>query len=162
MYVSCMKKSPSKSIWMFAIMAAIVCTYTMTVFAQITNVPPVPPIGGIPQSKGEFWDLGIAAVTPIIVWLVRLGAPKIPSVLLPSITPFIGIGLGLLLNKLAGANLSWVDMAKAGALAVMIREVVNQAITQPMAGRPISSPAGPVTPVVPVASTPAAPVVPKP
>jgi len=99
----------------------------VSVMAQ-TNVPPVLP--GIPQSAGAIWDAAIAGVAPIIVWLVRKIIPKIPTMLLPMITPVIGIGLGLLLNRFANADLSWFDMAKAGALAVFVRETVNQAITK--------------------------------
>jgi len=104
----------------------------LSVFAQ-TNAPVDPSLPALPTDKGGFWDLGIAAVTPVIVWLVSLIAPKIPKVVLPSITPLVGIGLGLALNKLAGLDLSWYDMGKAGALAVFIREVVNQAITKHLA-----------------------------
>lgn len=84
----------------------------------------------LPQSKGDLWKYAISAVTPVIIWLVTLVAPKIPKPLLPMATPVVGIGLGLLMNKLGASNLGWVDMAQAGALAVFIREVVNQAITK--------------------------------
>jgi len=111
----------------------------VNVMAQ-TNVPPVLP--GIPQEAGAFWDMAIAGVSPFIVWLVRKIIPKIPTMLLPMITPVIGIGLGLLLNQFANTNLSWFDMAKAGALAVFVRETVNQAITKQLEGGAKPAPTG--------------------
>jgi hypothetical protein len=112
----------------FVVFALLMMVVSVT--AQ-TNTPPVDP-GALPITVSGYWDLLIAGVTPIIVWLVSKVVPNIPKVLLPTLTPFLGIGLGLVINKLAGQNLGFVDMAKAGALAVMIREVFNQAITKQM------------------------------
>lgn len=109
--------------WLFVIVALFVGT----AFAMAADAPAGE---ALPQTKSDLWKYAISAVTPIIVWLVTLVAPKIPKVLLPTATPLVGIGLGLLLNKLGASNLGWVDMAQAGALAVFIREVVNQAITK--------------------------------
>lgn len=90
-------------------------------------------VADLPKSVGQYWDLGITAVTPVLVTLVWKCVPKLPKWVLPAITPLIGLGLGLAVNWLAAANLGWVDMAKAGALAVFIREIVNQAVTKRMA-----------------------------
>lgn len=84
----------------------------------------------LPTTVSDYWTYGISVVTPLIVLGVKKVIPKIPTWLLPTITPFLGILLGLALNKLGASHLGWVDMAKAGALAVFIREVVNQTITQ--------------------------------
>lgn len=112
------------------------------VFAQTNTVPlPAP----LPQTVSQYWDLVIAAVTPLIVTGVWKAVPKIPKWVLPVSTPVIGILLGLAMNSLAKANLGWVDMAKAGALAVFIREVVNQAITKQLM---------PPTPAIPVPTPP--------
>lgn len=105
-------------------------TLAFGVFAQ-TNVPPTP--APLPTSTAGYWDLAIAGVTPLLVTGIRKIIPSIPTVLLPTMTPLLGILLGLALNALAGANLSWFDMAKAGALAVFVREVTNQAITKRLA-----------------------------
>lgn len=133
-----MKTYRSSQFGMQVTLILMMCVYAAVIFAQTTNTPPVG--GDIPRDAGSLWDLAIGAVSPIIVWLVRLVVPKIPAVLLPTITPLIGIGLGLLLNQVAGANLGWMDMAKAGALAVFVREVVNQGITKRMSDAP--KPAG--------------------
>jgi hypothetical protein len=117
----------SSHIGMWLALLVVTCVYAVSAMAQ-TNAPPG--LGDIPSSAGQYWDMAIAAVSPIIVWLIRLAVPKIPAVLLPAITPLIGVGLGLILNQVANANLSWVDMAKAGGLAVFVREVVNQGITK--------------------------------
>jgi len=87
-----------------------------------------PATAPLPTGTTSYWTYAISVVSPIIVWLVRLLVPKIPTVLLPTMTPFVGLALGFALNHLANANLGWVDMAKAGALAVFIREVTNQSI----------------------------------
>jgi len=106
---------------------------TVAAFAQTNGVVVVPDVPApLPSNSAGYWELAIAGITPLLVtgiwWLV----PKIPKLALPLITPAIGIGLGLLVNWLTTANLGWVDMAKAGALAVFIREVTNQAITKRM------------------------------
>jgi len=97
----------------------------------------------LPQTTANYWDLAISAITPLLVtgiwWLV----PKIPKWALPLITPVVGIVLGLLVNWLASANLTYVDMAKAGALAVFVREVFNQAITKNLSAPTTPPPAGP-------------------
>lgn len=104
---------------------------TLTALAQ-TNAVVLPPL---PQTVTQYWDLVIAIITPLIVTGIWKYVPKIPKMLLPLMTPLLGIGLGLLLNWLAKANLGWVDMAKAGALAVFIREAFNQAVTKPAEAR---------------------------
>ncbi len=103
-----------------------------TLFAAIlaqTNVPPTLP-DPLHTTIPMFWTLAIAVVTPIIIAGVKVVTPKIPKVLLPSATPFVGILLGLVLNWLGSVNLSWVDMAQAGALGVAIREIWNNAVTK--------------------------------
>lgn len=94
--------------------------------ATVTNAP-VGPVEPLPASKSEFWTLAIAAVTPILTALIYKWIPKVPKLLIPALTPVIGIGLGLGINALGKANLGWVDMAQAGALAVFLREIINQA-----------------------------------
>lgn len=117
----------TKNLWLWLIGLLMV---PLAVLAQ-TNTPPVLP-ADLPQSVSQFWDYGISLVTPLIVMGVYKLVPKIPKWVLPTITPFVGIGLGLAVNALTSANLGWVDMAKAGALAVFIREVINQAVTKNM------------------------------
>jgi len=102
----------------------------VAVFAQTNTTPELP--ADLPKSVSQFWDYGISLVTPLIIMGVYKLMPKIPKWVLPTITPLVGIGLGLAVNALTSANLGWVDMAKAGALAVFIREVINQAVTKNM------------------------------
>ena len=115
---------------------------TVTVLFAQTNAAPVIP--GVPADVGGYWDLAIAAISPIIVTGIAFIVPKLPKLVLPSITPLVGIGVGLALNKFAGADLGWYDMGKAGALAVFVREVINQAITKRLASE---VPAGNDTPL---------------
>jgi hypothetical protein len=115
----------------------------LAVFAQ-TNSVPTP--AALPKTVAEYWTLLIAGVTPLIVTGVWKLVPKIPTVVLPLMTPVLGIGLGLLINAVSKANLGWVDMASAGALAVFVREVFNQAITKRLADA--------ATPVITTPTTP--------
>lgn len=109
---------------LFVLFAAV-----LAVFAQ-TNTVPADPLPELPGDVGSYWKYAVAAVTPMIVTFIHFAVPKLPKVILPSITPFIGLALGYVLNQLGAANLGWVDMAEAGALAVFIREITNQAITK--------------------------------
>lgn len=118
-----------KWLWLIVLSAM---AYTFTALAQ-TNLPPVTDPATpapLPTTLLNYWELAIAGITPLIVSGIWWLAPKIPSVVIPLTTPFVGIGLGLLMNWLGKANLSWVDMGTAGALAVFVRETVNQAITK--------------------------------
>lgn len=94
----------------------------------------------LPQTASQYWDLAIAVATPSIVFGIYRLVPKIPKWILPASTPFIGILLGLAVQVLTPLNLTWMDMAKAGALAVFIREVFNQAVTQRMLNAPPPTP----------------------
>jgi hypothetical protein len=107
----------------------MLCAMAIAAVAQ-TNTPPA--LDPLPGDVGSFWKYGVAVVTPLIVTFVHWVAPKLPKVFLPSMTPLVGLVLGYAVNALGAANLGWVDMAEAGALAVFIREVVNQAITKRM------------------------------
>lgn len=110
-------------LWLVALV-----TLPLAVIAQTTNT--LPTLGDLPATVSQYWDLIISAVTPFIVTGIAKVVPKIPKWVLPAVTPLVGIGLGLIYNKVAGANLGWVDMAKLGAIAVFVREVVNQTVTK--------------------------------
>ncbi len=99
-------------------------------FGQSTNDPAFDPsTATLPKSKGEYWTWAISLVTPLIVF--GLGKiPQLPRPLLPIFTPFIGMGLGWALSHIESLHLTWWDSAQAGALAVFIRESVNQVITK--------------------------------
>jgi hypothetical protein len=115
-------------------LAAVVCVFIApVVFAQVTNTPPAfdPTTAPLPSGKTEFWTWAISIVTPLIVY--GFGKiPQLPRPVLPILTPVIGVALGLIMRKLVALNLSWVDMAQAGAVAVFIRESVNQLVTKQM------------------------------
>lgn len=119
-------KTKNLWLWLFGLLMVPVA-----VLAQTNTTPELP--ADLPRSVSQFWDYGIALVTPLIVMGVYKLVPKIPKWVLPTITPFVGIGLGLGVNALTSADLGWVDMAKAGALAVFVREVINQAVTKQLA-----------------------------
>ena len=109
----------------------LVCTLVLMAagaHAQATNTPSIVP--GAPATVTALWELGIPLVAPFIIAGVAKLLPKIPKVFLPALTPAVGILLGLLLNWLGKAHLGLIDMAKAGALAVFVREVFNQGVSK--------------------------------
>ena len=85
-------------------------------------------------TTSQLWAYGIAVVTPLIVQGVRWLVPKVPTWALPTMAPFLGILVGLALNAVGAAHLSWVDSAQLGALGVFVREVFNQYVTKRMTG----------------------------
>ena len=117
-------KTNIKWLWLCGLVAL-----TLSAVAQTNTVPGSTP-ASLPTDAIGYWTLAIAGLTPLIVTGIRWFTPKVPTLVLPLLTPLIGIGLGLLVNWLAQAKLGWVDMAQAGALAVFVREVVNQAVTK--------------------------------
>ena len=85
-------------------------------------------------STPQLWTYGIAVVTPLIITGVKKLVPKVPKWLLPTLAPFVGIAVGLALNAVGGAHLTWVDGAQLGALGVFVRELVDQYVTKRMTG----------------------------
>ena len=138
--------------FVFAVLALV--AFTIPAFAAtVTNVP-AGPLEPLPQTKSDFWTLAISGVTPLIMAAIYKWMPKVPKLLIPVATPFVGMGLGLAMNYLAKANLSWVDMAQAGALAVFIREVVNQAAKLALVQTMLGNTTPPATPPAPPAAPP--------
>jgi len=140
-----MKKFTCYSAWVaFMFLLATISVLAEGVTNAITSAP------SLPQTTSQYLDLIIAGVTPVIVTGIYMLVPRVPKFVLPLITPVVGVGLGLLLNWLTKINLGWVDMAKAGALAVFVREVVNQAVTKRLISPPEAS--GGATPVASIAA----------
>lgn len=138
--------------FVFAVFALV--AFTFTAFAATVTNAPAGSLEPLPQTKSEFWTLAIAGVTPLIMALIYKVMPKVPKLVIPVATPFVGIGLGLAMNALAKANLGWVDMAQAGALAVFIREVVNQAAKVALVQTMLGNTPPPATPPAPPAAPP--------
>jgi MFS superfamily sulfate permease-like transporter len=129
------------------LLVAVCAVFALPVLAQVTNTNTVPTtLPPLPKSVADYWDLAIGAVSPMIIWGLAKVMPKIPRPFLPVLTPVVGIGVGALVNWLAGQNLTWFEMAKAGALAVFFREVVNQWVTKRMTEPDF--PAAPLPPAV--------------
>lgn len=106
----------------------VLLAFVLPLVAQVTNTAPVLGSDPLPETKETLWMLVIAIITPGIVWAIAK-IPNIPKPFLPSITPFIGFLLGLALNALAKADLPWYSAVQAGALAVFVREAINQWVT---------------------------------
>jgi len=114
----------------FTIIFALLATAlvgVLTAFGQ-TNAASLPPMEGIATDTNTLWVLSISFITPFIVAGIKAIVPKIPSIFLPPSTLLIGIGIGLGLQALGKVDLGWMDMAKAGALAVMIRGTWDEAV----------------------------------
>lgn len=119
------------------VLTLMVMAIPLCVVAQ-TNVPPTD--SPLPSTTSDFWKYAIAVVVPLIVGGFRKLVPQIPPWLLPVSTPFVGIVLGAALKWLGASDMGWVDMAQAGAMAVMIRESYNQIVTKRMASEPQPNP----------------------
>jgi len=129
-----MKRINKLGLFVLVLMGALFAT-SLSALAQTTGT--LPPL---PKTASEYWVLAIAGLTPLIVNGIKKLVPKLPVWLLPLSTPFLGVGLGYGMNALTSANLGWVDMAQAGALAVFVREVWNQTVTKAMATTPPTPP----------------------
>lgn len=106
----------------------------------------VDPVGtDLPQTTAQYWVLGISAVSALIVTGIKKLVTAVPKWVLPTITPLVGIGLGLAMNKLTSLELTWFDAAQAGALAVFIRETFNQTVTKRLAQDKPPAPAAPTS-----------------
>lgn len=92
-----------------------------------TNTPPATP-DPLHTNLVQLWSFGIAMLTPLVILAVKWAVPKVPSALLPCLTPFVGIVLGNIFNEIGLAHLSWVDSAALGGLGVFIREVIDQTV----------------------------------
>lgn len=90
--------------------------------------------GAFPATKEQFWTYGIAAITPVIVWAFGK-IPMLPRPILPVLTPFVGMLLGFILQKLNAAHLHWYSAAGAGTIAVFLREATNQLVTKQLKPR---------------------------
>lgn len=96
------------------------------------NPPAVDPgTAPLPKTQEELWQWGLTVATVVVTWALGK-VPQLPRPVLPLITPVLGILLGVGLNALTRANFAWVDLAQVGALAVFIRESVNQVVTKQM------------------------------
>lgn len=111
----------------------VLSIWAIVAFGQTNGVPDVS-TSPLPASQSEFWTFAIAAIVPLIVGGLKKLFPIIPKWALPISTPFVGLALGAALKALGAADMSWVDMAQAGAMAVMIRESWNKILTEPIKG----------------------------
>lgn len=102
-----------------------VCMCVAPILAQVTNAPPVsdaPP--GLPLGKDAIWLALIAPITFTITWIIGK-IPPLPKVILPWITPLIGIGIGAVIEWATKANFPWWSSAGAGAIATTIYQAAK-------------------------------------
>ncbi len=84
----------------------------------------------LPSTGNPTIDAIITVLVPVLVTgLKKLCAAKgfrIPKAVWPITTPFLGLLIGQLLCWLLSVEASVFDLAKAGALAVFVREALDQ------------------------------------
>jgi len=87
------------------------------------------------------WQLSLIPIfTPLIIQAVKMFVPKIPTLWLPVMAPFLGALLDVISHYSTGSNISIGTAAALGLAGVGVREVVDQ--IQKV------SPAGPSVPTV--------------
>ena len=92
------------------------------------------------------WQLALIPVfTPLIIQAVKMFVPKIPTLWLPVMAPFLGALLDVISHYSTGSTVSIGTAAALGLAGVGVREVVDQ--IQKV------SPAGPTGPTVVTVTT---------
>ncbi len=119
-----------KTSYLWCVLSVVLLAAFAVVAQTSTNGVPVTELTALPTSLANFWTYGIAVIVPLIVGGFKKLVPKIPTWALPVSTPFIGIALGAGLKALGAHELTWVDTAQAGGLAVLVRESWNQIVTK--------------------------------
>lgn len=114
-----MKLTP-KLIWLVALAWLAI---GLAAYGQGTNSPPSLP-SDLPQGKDAIWLALIAPITFTITWLVGK-IPPLPKVILPWLTPLIGIAIGAAMQYATKANFPWWSSAGAGMIATTIYEAVK-------------------------------------
>ena len=100
------------------------------IYAQ-TNTNGLPGLPGVDPGLFPTGDAALLALIPpltaLITWLLGK-IPPLPKGILPWVTPFLGIGIGYLLQFINGAQLSPALTAAAGGLAVFLYEAAKSAL----------------------------------
>jgi hypothetical protein len=92
-----------------------------------TPLDPVTP--ELPKDLEGLWLLAIMVISPLLI--AALGKiPALPRPVLTIIGPALGLGLGILLDKMNALNLAWWHVAGAASMATTIREIFNQWVTK--------------------------------
>lgn len=80
-----------------------------------------------PSAGKTDWILGIIPIlTPIIVSVIKWGAPKIPTFLLPVLCPLLGAALEIVLHFAGAVSTAGVTGAILGASGLWLRELIDQ------------------------------------
>ncbi len=90
----------------------------------LTNMPPSGSGNPIPDGVDSGWLMFIPPITFTLTWLVGK-IPPLPKVILPWITPLLGVIVGAMTNWATKANLPWWSSAGAGAIAVALFEAAK-------------------------------------
>lgn len=91
-----------------------------------TDVPQIT----VPVQPGNIWatllPLIITAIVPMIIMFTKQWIPKMPSWLIPILTPVLGIAIALVINLMSDTTLPWYTGAILGGLATWLREFYDQ------------------------------------
>lgn len=132
-----------KFVWL-----AIAAWIIAPIMAQVvTNAPPTTPppdTAFLPLGKDAIWLALIAPITFTITWLIGK-IPPLPKVILPWITPLVGIGIGSVMQWATKSNWPWWSSAGAGAIATTIYQAAK-GITKAGPESPLTPTPGPNDP----------------
>lgn len=76
--------------------------------------------------KIDWSTLLIPVITPVLIALVKVFAPKIPKVALPILAPVLGAALDIILHYAGAGSGGPLLGALLGAAGVCVREVLDQ------------------------------------
>jgi hypothetical protein len=113
-------------VWLVALAWLAIIVAPALAAEAITNAPPASPPGvpDLPRGNDGIWLALIPPITFTITWLMGK-IPPLPKVILPWITPVVGIAIGWVFDYATKANLPWWSAAGAGAIATTIYEAAK-------------------------------------
>jgi hypothetical protein len=134
-----MQKQSSVRRWIFWLFCAV---FAATAYGQAVATTTGAAAATTPASAPPLpWQLSLIPIfTPLIIQAVKMFVPKIPTLWLPVMAPFLGALLDVISHYSTGSNISIGTAAALGLAGVGVREVVDQ--IQKV------SPAGPSVPTV--------------
>jgi hypothetical protein len=121
---------------LFTVLLAVLCLPTM-LMAQVTNAVPGVTDPATPAITSPWVGL-IPLAVPVVLMLLKMFIPNLPSFLLPILAPLLGAGADIALHYAGVSTMGAVWGAMLGSAGVGLRELGDQ-LRQRVIG-PVMSP----------------------